>query len=458
MVNSLLDNKYLKNFIQYSLPILIIAFVSRAFPAFSSIYYLIIPLLFSYILLAAALKLYKQIDIKLALIIFASPVYAIITSLWSLYPSISLQRSLYLVFIYAGLLSTVLLYKHFNKELSIKFFIPANVIIILLSLFSLITNQPSDSWSGGNGLGFMGFAGHQNTLAAAILFTLPGVFALMAKSMEHSVSRNNAHKWSFGYALFDDKRQLLFFLLLTFNFLLFILTYSRASWFALLIGIIIFIILTKNIKIILSLISVLIIFLILTLSIPSINVFMESVLQKGDSPIFSRRQILWEPSYEAAKLGGLTGLGFGVSAPSIKTPDLTGSHYENGRYMREKGNSVLAVIEETGLIGLILFLLPVFWVIRKFIIYNFASPQTGLQFTIQNKIKTNYTLYTCLPPACPARFASVARRVGRVGMVLHCTLFALLLHSQFEAWWVGVGSVQLPLFLIYLFLAALYNY
>ena len=138
-----------------------------------------------------------------------------------------------------------------------------------------------------------------------------------------------------------------------------------------------------------------------------------------------RRTVLWEPSLEAAKLGSIFGLGYGVSAPDIKTPITTGSHYEDGRYIREKGNSVLAMIEETGLIGLFLFLLPVFWVTRKFIIYN-------LQFTIKEKPKNNYTLY-----------------------IIHCTLFAMLIHAQFEAWWVGVGSVVLPLFLIFLFITLL---
>lgn len=37
--------------------------------------------------------------------------------------------------------------------------------------------------------------------------------------------------------------------------------------------------------------------------------------------------------------------------------------------------------------------------------------------------------------------------------IILSALFAFILHAQFEAWWVGVGSVQLPLFFIYLGLA-----
>jgi hypothetical protein len=31
----------------------------------------------------------------------------------------------------------------------------------------------------------------------------------------------------------------------------------------------------------------------------------------------------------------------------------------------------------------------------------------------------------------------------------------MLVHSQFEAWWVGVGSIILPLFLMFLFMLML---
>jgi len=88
--------------------------------------------------------------------------------------------------------------------------------------------------------------------------------------------------------------------------------------------------------------------------------------------------------------------------------------------IREKGNSSLALIEEAGIVGLILFILPLIYVFTKFRIYN-------VKFRMNENKNQNYTFY-----------------------ILHSTLFAFLLHSQFEAWWVGVGSVQLPLFLIYI--------
>ncbi len=419
-------------FIEYSLPLLIIGIVSRTFPIFNFFYYLVPVILLIYILLALYFKLYQQISLYLILIIFSFPFYCLITEMWSLNPKITFERSGYLIFIYAGILSAILLYKKILPEKGIEFLIPANILVIVISLFSLITNSPSNSWSGGNGLGFMGFAGHQNTLAAAILFTLPGVFTLRTERPAHSAKCSDKSGFSLRSNIVQSAKSRFFrlssyFLLLTFNFLLLLLTYSRAAILALVIGTITYLIITKSKKILAILFSSTALLFVLYFTVSPLQSSIDSVLNKDGGKILGRRMILWEPSFEAAKLGGVFGLGYGVSAPDIKTPILTGSHYENGRYIREKGNSFLAIIEETGLTGLILFLLPMIWIIRKFIIYN-------SQFTIKENFRSNSTLYTCLP----------------VGKVVQCSLLAMFVHSQFEAWWVGVGSVALPIFLVIL--------
>ena len=246
--------------------------------------------------------------------------------MWSLNPKITFERSGYLIFIYAGILSAILLYKKFLPEKGIEFLIPANILVIVISLFSLITNSPSNSWSGGNGLGFMGFAGHQNTLAAAMLFTLPGLLAYKIKDKGTKI----------------NVVRIFYFLLLTFNFLLILLTYSRAAILALVIGTITYLIITKSKKILAILFSSTALLFVLYFTVSPLQSSIDSVLNKDGGKILGRRMILWEPSFEAAKLGGVFGLGYGVSAPDIKTPILTGSHYENGRYIREKGNSVFS--------------------------------------------------------------------------------------------------------------------
>lgn len=419
MQNSAGINKYFKLFTVYSFPLVIICIVSRSFPFISFLYYLVPAILFLYILIVFYLKLYKKIEIKRVIIIFVFPVYSLITTMWSLYPAVTLQRSLYLIFLYAGLFSAIMLYKKFNPELKLTFLIPANILVIMLSLFSLVTNIPADSWSGGNGLGFMGFAGHQNTLASAILFTLPGVFSVIIRK-QRAENRIKKNRITF----------IIYFLLLTFNFLLLIITYSRAAILSFFVGLMIYLLLTRQKKIIAGLIAIVSIISVLYFTVQPVHSTVNNFINKDGGKILSRRMILWQPSYKAVIAGGITGLGYGVSMPDIKTPVLTGSRIENGIYIREKGNSVLAIIEEAGWIGLIIFLLPLLMILRKFIIYNSTKGMSSQQFTIKENFKKNYTLY-----------------------IVHSTLVALLIHSQFEAWWVGVGSVQLPLFLIYLFIA-----
>jgi O-antigen ligase len=298
---------------------------------------------------------------------------------------------------YAGILSSVLLYKKIFPEKGIAFLIPANIMILILSAVSLIFSIPFDRWTGGNGLGFMGFAGHQNILAAALLFTLPGLFLYKIKDKGTKI----------------NVERIFYFLLLSFNFLLLIITYSRASILAFTVGIIVYLILIKAKKVIISIILLTTGILVLYLTIQPFNNLFNNLLSKDGGNILGRRMILWEPSFEAAKLGGIFGLGYGVSAPDIKTPIKTGSHYEDGRYIREKGNSVLAMIEETGIVGLILFLLPIIMLIRKF------------------KIGSDHSSF----------------------LIFNSSLIAMFVQAQFEAWWVGVGSVVLPLFLMFFFMA-----
>jgi hypothetical protein len=273
----------------------------------------------------------------------------------------------------------------------------------------LIFNTPAGNWSGGNGLGFMGFAGHQNTLAAALLFTLPGAFTLVISDQILRQAQDDKARRK------KNSNNILFWLLFTANCLLITLSYSRSALLALVVGVITYLFITKSKIILAVLFSIFAVILVLYFSVSQIHNSINEVLNKDGGKILDRRMILWEPSLQAAAQGGIFGLGYGVSAPDIKTPLLTGSHYEDERYVREKGNSTLAIVEETGLIGLMLFLLPIFY----FIINIFNSPNLLLT--------SHFSLLTA-------------------------TLSAMLVHSQFEAWWVGVGSVSLPLYLIILFM------
>lgn len=422
-MNKLLDKTpAFANFIQYSLPVFIIGIISRTFPVINFLYYLVPVLLAVYSIIGLYVLYRSDLELKRLSIIFSFPIYCLITSAWSAYPLITLSRSFYLILMYAGILSAVIICtKHFHKK-GIGYFLPANILVLIISLISLILSVPNNSWTGGNGLGFMGFAGHQNTLASAILFTLPGVIVfrigLSAKSIANiafSEYKNQNKKTLINYKLSIFNVLLLWFLLIA-NCLLMLLTYSRASILCLIIGSITFLVITKSKKILTAVFSLLTIMLALYFTIKPINYMLNNWLNKDGGNILDRRMVLWEPSFEAAKLGGLFGLGYGISAQEIKTPRFTGSHYEDRRYIREKGSSILAMIEETGFLGLILFLFPILYIVSK---------------SFRIKYLTHTTHYA----------------------ILISVLAALIVHAQFEAWWVGPGSIQLPIYLIILFIA-----
>jgi O-antigen ligase len=287
---------------------------------------------------------------------------------------------------------------------SFSFLLPANIIIISLSFFALITNIPQDSWTGGHGKGFMGFASHQNTLASAIIFTLPGLIMQKPESKK--------------------KLDLIFLLLIIINLLILLLTYSRASILALIIGIITFIILSKKWRLLLYSFGALAVLFFLIIITPSLKQKSIELINKDFPEYYSSRLWMWEPSYNAALNGGLTGLGYGISDSHILFPG-SGSHYEGERYVREKGNSVLALIEETGMIGLLLFVIPIGYVL--------ISQKSDLAIRDQNS---------------GVRYQSA---------IIKSVLIALVVHAQFEAWWVGVGSIHLPLFYFYLGTAAVFK-
>ena len=102
---------------------------------------------------------------------------------------------------------------------------------------------------------------------------------------------------------------------------------------------------------------------------PALNQFADKIIKKDFPEFYSSRLWMWEPSYKAALEGGLFGLGYGISHPEIRSGEYS-DHFENGRLIREKGNSSLALIEEAGVVGLVLFLLPILYALLKFRMNN----------------------------------------------------------------------------------------
>lgn len=77
-----------------------------------------------------------------------------------------------------------------------------------------------------------------------------------------------------------------------------------------------------------------------------------SYVEKHAVTVLNSRQEQLEDTWEAAKQGGVFGAGFGVSIGSSRYWDMQSF----STFAREKGNSMLAVVEETGIVGLCLYL------------------------------------------------------------------------------------------------------
>ena len=140
---------------------------------------------------------------------------------------------------------------------------------------------------------------------------------------------------------------------------------------------------------------------------------------KTESTIGDRRSTQINATISAAIHGGLNGLGYGISDPeNVINKDIV----EGKRYYREKMISVLALIEEVGLIGMGLFLAIigyVFW---------------GL-INAKGKILNN-------------KLEIINVKLEAAFMI--AVLIGLSFNAQIEGWWLGAGSWQFLLFFMFL--------
>lgn len=137
--------------------------------------------------------------------------------------------------------------------------------------------------------------------------------------------------------------------------------------------------------------------------------FQEIIIFKNsgieEQGILFTRALVWEESYELAKKGGWIGGGYGVT---IGDGNFDGGLTAVG-YGREKGNSQMAIIEETGLIGLMIYL-------SSLIVLFVHLGRKALEW-----------------PEGPMR--------TMLGIVTG-VLFGMVMHSVFEAWWVAPASAE----------------
>jgi O-antigen ligase len=256
--------------------------------------------------------------------------YALLTAFWTENVALSLIKWI----IYVALVVTLFIAgaavprtEDCNPFWPLKWiFVP----IILISFFALMRGF---GWVGGN---FRGYCGNSNALGATIVLTSPWLIYELRK------------KWS----LPRERAALLALSGMTLTVLLF--TYSRASLGAL------FIIVTfagwslhLGRKFVIAYALVASVVGVYLLRPATFGTAYRGLVEKRAENVLTSRSDQMEDSWEAAKKGGIFGAGFGVSVGS--------SRYWNmesfSTYAREKGNSMLAVVEELGLTGFGFYLL-----------------------------------------------------------------------------------------------------
>lgn len=392
------------------LPVIILLEITRIFYSAPSLYFFSRILLIYFIILSLLeFKLFKELKYFI-LLIFLFSSWSLLTALWSYDPQITYPRAFY--FAYVAAASTIggyLWYKFFSNSV-LSFLLSANILIVIISFISLITNKPENSWTGGCGIGFMGYAPHQNILGMMILFTIPPVlfrtFAYFSKNFFNYFSHSNKK----NYVIMPP---ILFFILLTSNVYLIILSHSRASVLSLLLIIVTFVLFSFKWKIFLTSSLILIIFIsALFFVIPDFGNKAINYALKTEKNIGERRYSQLEATIAAAKNGGIIGLGYGISDPKNILPK---DNPSEKRYYREKMISILALVEEVGIIGLILFLTLIGYVYARLL------SLISMDLHSNDEIKV------------AAKF-------------IFTVLLGLSLNAQIEGWWLGPGSWQFLLF------------
>jgi len=133
--------------------------------------------------------------------------------------------------------------------------------------------------------------------------------------------------------------------------------------------------------------------------------YVRKVPEGSELAVLNSRQELWEESYEQAIKGGIVGGGYGVT---IGDMDFAGGLTSVG-YGREKGNSQLAMMEETGIVGLGLYLM--------FLVVLFYRATLPMRRSVDPDMKV-------------------------MGAILLGALLGQTVQSLFEAWWVAPGSPE----------------
>lgn len=346
-------------------------------------------ILFGYLFLNKKLLIYINKDWLVFLALYL--VWCLSTNFWSEVPLLSVIKSTLFVLVIITMISAGSLWViRFGYERVIDFLF----LIMLVAVISNIAGLNSGSYLHSGIEIYGGLSGNPNNFGFLAATTCSIIL------------------WHLYQAWGNRWYSLLWGLLLLIDINGLLMSYSRSAMAIFLCIIYFFLISLSSHKKIMIIFSVLFAALISVALNPMVMVSMEKSImthvQKGvvassldtQQMLFTRNKV-WEKSYQQAMKGGFLGGGFYVT---IGENDFSLSH--PNAYGREKGNSQLAIVEETGIIGLSLYLLIIvsfYWYVLKY--------------------------YRNLKPV---------RKKVAMGLVLG-VISGLLAESLVEAWWDSLG-------------------
>lgn len=381
-----------RSFLEVVFPLTVLAFLGQGtqfvdVTHLSKIRFVLLFTIFFYLFLNK--KFFTYIENKLfVLFLLVYLMFCVTTTLWSDIPLLSFSKSVAFLFTVIIMVSVGCVWvTKFGYKNSLEWVFPILIITLISGIFGGKANDQI-----GDVLVYGGLSGNANNFG----FLTAIIFPLIL--------------WR-CYCVKDNKKSLLFwiiFLMIDVKFLF--ASFSRSSTANFLCVILFFAIslpLSKKILITFGVIFSLILLLVMMPVSLLESVAMKHIVKGGDyavkgaltDQILHSREDAWQESWNNAMRGGFIGAGFSVS--------IGDTHYKIGQalYGREKGNSQLAILEETGIVG---FLLSLFLILLFFI---YIIPYY-MRFSGDEKVM--------------------------LGLVLG-SICGLLAESFVEAWWDSLG-------------------
>ncbi len=312
----------------------------------SNLRWIFVFLLFLYLFLNKKLLIYVRYQWKVLLLIYLT--WCILTTLWSPIPLLTFLKSALFSFNVIVLLSAGCLWviKYgYERSLQWLFLI---LLTVLVSGLRGGASAGSLDYYGAFNL-YSGLNGNANAFGFLTAIVSPLIFL--------KIYQNRASRWSFFFWIFV--------LILDIHFL--IASYSRSSFVIFSCVLACFTLsfpLTKKILIaFLSFFCLSIVLLMMPVSylegmiVNHIGKSRGSINSFNLNGIIQSRDSVWKQSVARAERGGFMGGGF---AATIGINDFSAkelSSQVSAKYGHEKGNSQLAIMEETGIIGIVLYAL-----------------------------------------------------------------------------------------------------